>query len=130
MFSKHVQLILFSNLGHILCHLPNETPEIGEIGKLLRGSNDRNAYFTIQEHGCDFQTFEITTRVIEEMTSNLQFRMPQIQIRLFKNLDVNAVLCIKGNKYSMSGFPRALAQDNSQTMSKRSAKRCQVISLD
>ena len=113
-----------------MCHLPNETPEIGEIGKLLRDGNDRNAHFTIQEYGCDLQYFEITTGVVEDMISNLQFRMPQIRIRLLKNLDVKAVLCLKGKEYPISGFPRALAQDNSQTMSKVSYEITQVIFLD
>jgi hypothetical protein len=122
--------MLFPNLGHILCHLPNETPEIGEIGKLLRDGNDRNAYLTIQEDGCGLQHFEITTEVVEDMISNLHFRMPQIRVRLLKNLAVKAVLCLKGKEYSISGFPRALAQDNCQTISKVSCETIQVIFLD
>lgn len=98
-----------------MCHLPNGTPEIGEIGKLLW---DRSAHFIIQEHGCDVQNFEITTGVARDMIINSQFRMPQIEIRLFKNLDVKAVLCLEGNEYSISGFPRSLAQDNIQNTSK------------
>ena len=129
--SKLVQLILFPNLGHILCRLPNETPEICEIGKLLRDCNVRNAHFKIQEHGCNPQHFEITTRVVEEMISRLHFRMAKIQIRLLKKLAVvEAVLCLKGEEYSISGFPRSLVRDNSQTMSKMSRETMQVIFLD
>jgi hypothetical protein len=129
--SKLVQLILFPNLGHILCRLPNETPEICEIGKLLRDCDVRNAHFAIQEHGCNPQHFEITTRVVEEMITRLHFRTAKIQIRLLKKLAVvEAVLCLKGEEYSISGFPRSLVRDNSQAMSKMSRETMQVVFLD
>jgi hypothetical protein len=129
-FSKLVQLILFLNLGHILCHLPEETPEICEIGKLLRDGNVRNAHFTFQEHGCNPQHFEITAGVVEDMISSLHFRMAKIQIRLSKKLAVvKAVLCLKGEECSISGFPRSLVHDNSQTRSKMSRETTQIILL-
>jgi hypothetical protein len=48
--------------------------------------------------------------------------MAKIQIRLLNRLAVvEAGICLKGEEekqYSISGFPRSLVQDNSQTMSK------------
>jgi hypothetical protein len=129
-FSNLVQLILFLNLGHILCRLPDETPEICEIGKFLRDGNVRNAHFTFQEHGCNPQHFEITTGVVEDMISSLHFRMAKIQIRLSKKLAVvEAVLCFKGEECSISGFPRSLVHDNSQTRSKMSRGTTKMIFL-
>ena len=133
MFLELVQLILFPNLGHILCRLPNEAPEIFEIGKLLRDSNVRNAHFTFQEHGCNPQYFEIANRVVEDMISTLHFRMGKIQVRLLKKLAVvEASLCLKeeGERYSISGFPRSLVQDNSQAMSNMSHQQCKQFFPD
>jgi hypothetical protein len=56
--------------------------------------------------------------------------MAKIQIRLLKNLTAKAVLCWKGEEYSISGFPRVLVRDNSQTMSKMSRKTMHVIFID
>jgi hypothetical protein len=129
-FSNLVQLILFLNIGHILCRLPDETPEICEIGKFLRDGNVRNAHFTFQEHECSPQYFEITTGVVEDMINSLHFRMAKIQIRLSKNLAVvEAVLCLKGEECSISGFPRSLMHDNSQTRSKMSCETTRIIFL-
>jgi hypothetical protein len=119
--SKLVQLILFLNLGHILCRLPDDTPEIREIGKYLSDCNVQNTHFTIQEQGCNTQRFKITARVVEDMVNSLRFRMAKIEIRLLKKLAVvEAVLCLKGGEYPISGFPRSLERDNSHTMSNMS----------
>jgi hypothetical protein len=122
--------MLFLIPGHIFCRVPNETPEICEIGKLLREDNFQNPRFTIQEDGCNLQNFEITTQVVEDMISKLQFRMAKVQIRLVKNVAVKAVLCLKGQEYSISGFPRVLLRDNSEAMSKMPCETMQIIFLD
>jgi len=110
-----------------LCRLPNETAEICEIGKLLREGDTGDTEFIIQEEGGNAQHFPITTEIIEKMINNLQFRMARIQIRVVKNLTFQAVLCWKGEDFSISGFPRTLLRDRSQTMSKMSFERIDKI---
>jgi hypothetical protein len=106
-----------------LCRLPNETPEISEIGKLLRDGDTGDTQFIFQEDGGITQHFQITPEIVQKMISHLNFKMPRIQIRRVKNLPFQAVLRWKGEDFSISGFPRILLRDPSQTMSKISFER-------
>jgi hypothetical protein len=114
----------------MLCRLPDETAEICEVGRLLRDSDTRDVQFTFQEEGGITQHFRITTEAVQKMIDNLIFRMPRIQIRIVKNLHFQAVLHWKGENFSISGFPRILLRDPSQTMSKISFKRGFSLSTD
>lgn len=115
--------------GCILCRLPNETAEVCEIGKLLREGDAGDTEFIIREEGGDAQHFPITTEIVEKMINNLHFRMAEIQIRVVKNLPFQAGLRWNGEDFSISGFPRTLLRDRSQTMSKMSFERVDRIFL-
>jgi hypothetical protein len=114
----------------MLCRLPDETAEICEVGRLLRDSDTRDVQFTFQEEGGITQHFQITTEVVQKMINNLIFRMPRIQIRIVKNLHFQAVLRWKSEDFPISGFPRILLRDPSQTMSKISFERAVSLSTD
>jgi hypothetical protein len=113
-----------------LCRLPNETPEICEIGRLLRDGNARDAQFIFQEDGYDPQQFEITNELLDNMISNLHFSMAKIEIRILQNHAFKAFLRLNGTENSISGFPRTLVRDQSETMSKIPYERMKLRLYD
>jgi hypothetical protein len=113
-----------------LCRLPNETLEISEIGKLLRGGDTGDTQFIFQEDSGITQHFQITPEIFQKMINHLNFKMPRIQIHRVKNLPFQAILRWKREEFSISGFPRILLRDPSQTMSKQSFERLFGIFID
>jgi hypothetical protein len=116
--------------GRILCRLPNETPEICEIGKLLRDGDAGDTQFIIQEDGGNPQYFPITAEMIQKMITNLHFRMARVKVQVLKNLPFQAVLRLKEEEFSISGFPRTLLRDHSQNMSKISCEEGDGVFLN
>lgn len=106
-------------VGHLMCRLPNETPEIREIGKIIRDRGWEKPCFVMKEDRCEPQLFEMTPRILENMIKELRFKMPRIKIRLSKkHAVVQASLRINDEENSISGFPRSLVRNESRTASK------------
>jgi len=122
---EYTQIYRLMVSGQVLCRLPNETAEVCEIGKLLRESSEY-CQLVFQEEDGVAQRFQITTEAVQRMIGNLHFRMDGIQLRVVKNLPFRAVLRWRGEESSISGFPRILLRDPSQTMSKITVKRLNV----
>jgi hypothetical protein len=101
-----------------LCRLPNETAEICEMGKLLKDGDTGDTQFIFQEEDGNTQHFKITHEVVQRMIDSLNFKMPRVEVRVLKNAPFQAVLRCRGEDFSISGFPRILLPDPSQTMSK------------
>lgn len=102
--------------GEILCRIPDGTPEICEVGKLLREGKFRSSEFIIQEHLCERQHFGIPPRVVGDMIRNLHFRMPEVKIRISQRCAQFDVMLHLDNEeeYSISGFPRSIVGKGAQ----------------
>src|SRR5215469_11266045 len=109
--------------GYILCRLPNGTPEIGNLGKLIREKASLTPQFVVRESGQEAQRFDIVPKVTEEMILDLQFRMPPIEIVLSHRLAVLEIsLQLDGDEtHCISGFPRTLAKVERRAIRHRQA---------
>ena len=104
-----------------MCRLPNETPEVREVGKIIRDRGWGKPCFVMKEDRREPQLFEITPKILENMIRKLRFKIPRIEIRLSrKNAVVRAFLRINDEENSISGFPRSLVGNESRTTSKYS----------
>ena len=110
----------FDHTGEILCRIPDGTPEICEVGKLLREGKFQSSEFIIQEHLCERQCFCIPPRVVNDMIHDLHFRMPEVKIHVSQRCaQFNAMLHLDNKEeYSISGFPRSIVGKGAQTRSK------------
>jgi len=109
--------------GYILCRLPNGTPVIGNLGRLIREKATLTPQFIVREFGQEAQRFDIVPKVTEEMILDLQFRMPPIEILLSHRLAVLEIsLQLDGDEtHCISGFPRTLAKVERRAIRHRQA---------
>jgi hypothetical protein len=105
--------------GEILCRIPDETPEIGEVGRLLKEGKFQSTGFIIQEDLCGQQRFDIQA-ALYDMIHNLRFSMPEVKIHISPRCgQFDVMLFLKNTeKFSISGFPRSIAGKEAQTSSK------------
>jgi hypothetical protein len=101
---------LISNLGEILCRIPDKTPVLSELGKLLRHGKLEATQFIIHEQLSEQQYFNFPLDAIDCMIHNRKFRMPQSKIRISKRAaEFKIMLQFANNdEYLISGFPRHL----------------------
>jgi hypothetical protein len=93
--------------GEILCRIPDETPEIGEVGRLLKEGKFQSTGFIIQEDLCEQQRFDVQATLYDMI--HISPRCGQFDV----------MLCLKNTeKFSISGFPRSIAGKGAQTPSK------------
>jgi hypothetical protein len=105
--------------GHILCRIPDDTPEIAEVGKLLRINPEGIPYFCFVEQGGNSQRYSISPTAIRDMIEDLKFKLPHASLQLTRReAIVEAYLCFKGQQHPISGFPRPLIPDPAFVMSK------------
>jgi hypothetical protein len=111
-----------NHIGEILCRIPDGTPEISEIGKLLMSGSFQSSELIVQEHLCKQQYLSIPLKVIEDMIHHLRFHMPEVIINVSERYaEFNITLRLKNKEeYSISGFPRFLVGKEVQTRSKLS----------
>jgi hypothetical protein len=105
--------------GEILCRISDETPEIREVGRLLKEGKFQSTGFIIQEDLCEQQRFDIQAAVYD-MIHNLHFHMPEVKIHISPRCgQFGVMLCLKNTeKFSISGFPRSIVGKGVQTPSK------------
>jgi hypothetical protein len=105
--------------GEILCRIPDETPEIREVGRLLKEGRFQSTGFIIQEDLCEQQRFDIQAAVYD-MIHNLRFPLPEVKIHISPRCgQFDVMLCLKNTeKFSISGFPRSILGKGAQTPSK------------
>ena len=105
--------------GEILCRIPDETPEIGKVGRLLKEGKFQSTGFIIQEDLCGQQRFDIQA-ALYDMIHNLRFSMAEVKIQISPRCGkFDVMLCLKNTeKFSISGFPRSVAGKGAQTPSK------------
>jgi hypothetical protein len=105
--------------GEILCRIPDETPEIGEVGRFLKEGKFQSTGFIIQEDLCEQQRFDVQA-TLYDMIHNLRFSMTEVKIHISPRCgQFDVMLCLKNTeKFSISGFPRSIAGKGAQTPSK------------
>jgi hypothetical protein len=108
-------------LGYLLCRLPNGTPEVRGLGKLMQGKMLENKpRLVVREGDQKTQTFEIPKAVIDNMILNYTFAMPSVHVVISHKLAVvDAILRLDSDAgHSISGFPRSLVKQETRAMSK------------
>ncbi|CZR51334.1 uncharacterized protein PAC_01209 [Phialocephala subalpina] len=105
--------------GDIFCRIPDGTPALAEVGNLFLNGRFHLSKLIVQEASGSPQPFDVSQQVIEDMIHDLQFRMPELKIRLSQQAaEVDITLLFANRKeYSISGFPRTLAGKGAQTRS-------------
>jgi hypothetical protein len=128
------QILRSNNLvysGEILCRIPDETSEIGEVGRLLKEGKFQSTGFFIQEDLCGQQRFDIQA-ALYDMIHNLHFSMAEVKIHISSRCgQFYVMLCLKNTeKSSISGFPRSIAGKGAQTPSKLCLLRSSTSDLN
>ncbi|KAF2193812.1 hypothetical protein K469DRAFT_243687 [Zopfia rhizophila CBS 207.26] len=115
-------------LGKILCRLPNETPEVREVGRFLKTRGNGHAHFLIAENPKAPQYFEISPSIVDNMIRFMEFNMDPICVHLSsKDSVLRASLLLEGwEQNSISGFPRSLASQEDGKASKCPGRRITV----
>ncbi|ORX97103.1 hypothetical protein BCR34DRAFT_524516 [Clohesyomyces aquaticus] len=105
--------------GRILCRLPNETPEVREVGRFLRARTKDSAHFLFAEDARSPQYFAISEAIVNNMIRNMVFELPPIQVRLSSETSIvrASLLLVEWEQNSISGFPRSIV--STETANKR-----------
>ncbi|OJD31446.1 lysophospholipase-like protein [Diplodia corticola] len=108
--------------GSICCRLPKDSPEVGELGKLIRSwtpSYGQLPFFFIYEKGSDITTAQkipISEDMIKTMVVFYEFRMPRrsVQLQLSNTFAPTEIqLCFnQSDAFPISGFPRILFEES------------------
>ncbi|KAL9047302.1 MAG: hypothetical protein Q9214_000088 [Letrouitia sp. 1 TL-2023] len=122
--------------GNILCRLPPDSMEIGELGRFMKDKvhihRGHIPYFTIQEEHRGEQATRvfITPDIIDRMIQNHQFSMGRIDIKLSSKLATTEIfMCLsEGEYFPISRFPRSLCLDEDSGES-RSRQQLAVNSI-
>ena len=82
---------------------------------------ERSPHFLIQEEGQSLQTYQkviIPNDTIEAMILYGQFKLKVVEVKLINRLALTEIkLCLKGDCFPISGFPRVLKHDESLMLS-------------
>jgi len=115
---------LFEAQGRICCRLPQETQEIGELGKALQAkSAGRTPFFLIheQDRKPEFaKKIKLDWEVLDSMIRDCQFKLKKVAFPLHNRLAATEIsLCFDdGQAFPISGFPRMLIRSDSLSTSR------------